>query len=74
MSRAIFNLSNAAAEARRFGGEEVPLDTDAGVFEYQTTDDQGRAVSLDKLDPQALASIRRRVGLARRFPTRRRAP
>ena len=68
VSRAIFNLSNAAAEARRFGGEEVPLDMDAGVFEYQTTDAQGRAVSLDKLDPQALASIRRRVGLARRFP------
>ncbi|MCB2006898.1 MAG: aldehyde dehydrogenase family protein, partial [Rhodoferax sp.] len=68
MSRAIFNLSNAAAEARRFGGEEVPLDMDAGVFEYQTTDAQGRAVSLDKLDPQALANIRRRVGLARRFP------
>ena len=68
MSRAIFNLSNAAAEARRFGGEEVPLDMDAGVFEYQTTDAQGRAVSLDKLDPQALASIRCRVGLARRFP------
>ena len=68
MSRAIFNLSNAAAEARRFGGEEVPLDMDAGVFEYQTTDAQGRAVSLDKLDPQPLASIRCRVGLARRFP------
>lgn len=68
VSRAIFNLANAAAEARRFGGEEVPLDMDAGVFEYQTTDAQGRAVSLDKLDSQALASIRRRVGLARRFP------
>ena len=68
MSRAIFNLSNAAAEARRFGGEEVPLDMDAGVFEYQTTHAQGGAVSLDKLDPQALASIRCRVGLARRFP------
>jgi acyl-CoA reductase-like NAD-dependent aldehyde dehydrogenase len=68
VSRAIFNLANAAAEARRFGGEEVPLDMDAGVFEYQTTDAQGRAVSLDKLDPQALANIRRRVGLARRFP------
>ncbi len=68
VSRAIFNLANAAAEARRFGGEEVPLDMDAGVFEYQTTDAQGRAVSLDKLDPQALAGIRRRVGLARRFP------
>ncbi len=68
VSRAIFNLANAASEARRFGGEEVPLDMDAGVFEYQTTDAQGRSVSLDKLDPQALAKIRRRVGLARRFP------
>src|SRR5690606_39994834 len=38
VSRATFNLANAAAEARRFGGEEVPLDMDAGVFEYQTTD------------------------------------
>jgi len=68
VSRAVFNLSNAAAEARRFGGEEVPLDMDAGVFEYQTTDAAGRPVSLDRLDPEALAGIRRRVGLARRYP------
>lgn len=68
VSRAIFNLSNAAAEARRFGGEEVPLDMDAGVFEYQTTDASGRAISLDQLDMEALAGMRRRVGLARRFP------
>jgi len=68
VSRAVFNLSNAAAEARRFGGEEVPLDMDAGVFEYQTTDAAGRPLSLDTLDPEALAGIRRRVGLARRYP------
>ncbi|MDT3678795.1 MAG: aldehyde dehydrogenase family protein [Burkholderiaceae bacterium] len=68
VSRATFNLANAAAEARRFGGEEVPLDMDAGVFEYQTTDASGRALSLDALDAEALARIRRRVGLARRYP------
>lgn len=68
VSRAIFNLSNSAAEARRFGGEEVPLDMDAGVFEYQTTDREGRPVSLESLDPDALAQMRRRVGLARRYP------
>lgn len=68
VSRAIFNLANAAAECRRFGGEEVPLDMDAGVFEYQTTDAEGRAVSLDQLDHDALAGIRRRVGIARRYP------
>ncbi len=68
VSRAIFNLTNAAAEARRFGGEEVPLDVDAAVFEYQTTDSEGRPVSLDKLDTAALSRMRRRVGIARRFP------
>jgi acyl-CoA reductase-like NAD-dependent aldehyde dehydrogenase len=68
VSRATFNLANAAAEARRFGGDEVPLDMDAGVFEYQTTDASGRALSLDALDPEALAKVRRRVGLARRYP------
>lgn len=68
VSRAVFNLANAAAEARRFGGEEVPLDMDAGVFEYQTTDAAGRPLSLDALDPEALAGIRRRVGIARRYP------
>jgi acyl-CoA reductase-like NAD-dependent aldehyde dehydrogenase len=68
VSRAVFNLSNAAAEGRRFGGEEVPLDMDAGVFEYQTTDSSGKPVSLEKLDIEALSDMRRRVGLARRFP------
>lgn len=68
VSRAIFNLTNAAAEARRFGGEEVPLDMDAGVFEYQTTDAGGRPIALDQVDYQALSAIRRRIGIARRFP------
>lgn len=68
VSRGIFNLANAAAEARRFGGDEVPLDVDAGVFEYQTTDVSGRPLSLDALDVDALAKIRRRVGFARRYP------
>lgn len=68
VARAIFNLTNAAAEARRFGGEEVPLDVDAGVFEYQTTDSQGRPVALAELDSDALNRMRRRVGIARRFP------
>lgn len=68
VSRATFNLTNAAAEARRMKGEEVPLDMDAGVFEYQTTDAQGRAVSLADIDTEAHARMRRRIGIARRFP------
>jgi acyl-CoA reductase-like NAD-dependent aldehyde dehydrogenase len=68
VSRALFNLTNAAAEARRFGGEEIPLDMDAGVFEYQTTDDQGGAIQLSDLDSEALNRMRRRIGIARRFP------
>lgn len=68
VSRAIFNLTNAAAEARRFGGEEVPLDMDAGVFEYQTTDAQGKPVALSSLDAGDLNRMRRRIGIARRFP------
>lgn len=68
VARSVFNLSNAAAEARRFGGEEVPLDVDAGVFEYQTTDSEGSRVSLDQLDLETLTRIRRRVGLSRRYP------
>lgn len=68
VARSIFNLSNAAAEARRFGGEEVPLDMDAGVFEYQTTDAAGQAVSLADMSQDDMARIRRRIGIARRFP------
>lgn len=68
VSRGIFNLRNAAAEARRSHGEEVPLDVDAGVFEYQTTDASGQAAALSALDFDKLAGMRRRVGLSRRFP------
>ena len=68
VSRGIFNLRNAAAEARRSHGEEVPLDVDAGVFEYQTTDASGSATELSRLDLDKLADMRRRVGIARRFP------
>ncbi len=68
VARGIFNLQNAAAEARRFGGEEVPLDVDAGVFEYQTTDENGQPVALAKLGVEALSRMRRRIGISRRFP------
>jgi acyl-CoA reductase-like NAD-dependent aldehyde dehydrogenase len=68
VSRGVFNLRNAAAEARRSHGEEVPLDVDAGVFEYQTTDASGKATALSALDFDKLAGMRRRVGLSRRFP------
>ncbi|AUT66755.1 aldehyde dehydrogenase family protein [Paraburkholderia terrae] len=68
VSRGIFNLRNAAAEARRSHGEEIPLDVDAGVFEYQTTDESGKATALSALDFDKLAGMRRRVGLSRRFP------
>lgn len=68
VSRGIFNLQNAAAEARRFGGEEIPLDVDAAVFEYQTTDIDGRPANLADLNTEALARMRRRIGISRRYP------
>jgi len=68
VSRAIFNLSNAAAEARRFAGEEVPLDMDAGIFEYQTTGEGGARIDLDHVDQEQLRAGSRRIGIARRFP------
>lgn len=68
VARSIFNLTNAAAEARRFSGKEVPLDMDAGVFEYQTTTADGAALNLSQADFNALAGARRRIGIARRFP------
>ena len=68
VSRAIFNLSNSAAEARRFSGEEVPLDMDAGVFEYQSTDASGKPIALQDLNLDKLSGMRRRIGIARRFP------
>jgi acyl-CoA reductase-like NAD-dependent aldehyde dehydrogenase len=68
VSRAIFNLSNAAAEARRFSGEEIPLDMDAGIFEYQTTAEGGARIKLDGADADKLRAGARRIGIARRFP------
>jgi glyceraldehyde-3-phosphate dehydrogenase (NADP+) len=68
VSRAIFNLRNAAAEARAFAGVEVPLDIDGSVFEYQNATADGGALDLSKVDFEALAGLRRRLGLARRFP------
>lgn len=68
VSRSIFNLRNAAAEARRFSGEEVPLDMDAGVFEYQTTSTDGASLDLSKTGFDGLSRSRQRIGIARRFP------
>ena len=68
VARSIFNLSNAAAETRRFAGEEVPLDMDAGIFEYQTTGKSGSRIDLTTADHEALIAGSRRVGLARRYP------
>lgn len=68
VARSLFNLTNAAAETRRFGGHEVPLDMDAGVFEYQTTTSDGAKLDLAKAPIETLAALRRRVGIARRFP------
>lgn len=68
VARAVFNLSNAAAEARRMSGEEIPLDMDAGVYEYQTTTTDGAPLDLAAADLDQLAAARRRIGIARRFP------
>ena len=68
VSRAIFNLSNAASEARRVAGEEVPLDMDAGIFEYQTTGSGGARIDLSQADGEELRAASRRIGIARRFP------
>lgn len=68
VSRSIFNLKNAAAEARRFSGVEVPLDMDAGVFEYQTASSDGASLDLSAAAFDTLNAARRRIGIARRFP------
>jgi glyceraldehyde-3-phosphate dehydrogenase (NADP+) len=68
VARSIFNLSNAAAEARRFAGEEVPLDMDAGIFAYQTTGSGGGRIDLASAGHEALIAGSRRIGIARRFP------
>src|SRR6056297_676067 len=68
VSRAVFNLRNAAAEARAWSGHEVPLDIDSSVFEYQTTATDGSALDLSKTDLDSLGKLGRRIGIARRFP------
>lgn len=68
VARSIFNLSNAAAEARRFAGSEVPLDMDGGIFEYQNTGSGGVRIDLANANRDAMLAGSRRVGLARRFP------
>ena len=68
VSRAVFNLRNAAAEARRFAGEEIPLDVDGSVFEYQTSGSDGKALDLASVDLQAVSRLKRRLGIARRYP------
>ena len=68
VSRAAFNLRNAASEARSFSGVEVPLDMDGSVFEYQSTSSDGTALDLTRTDFEELAGLRRRLGISRRFP------
>lgn len=68
VARSLFNLRNAAREARAFAGHEVPLDVDGGVFEYQTTTPSGGALDLGSTDLDLLARLGRRFGIARRFP------
>ncbi len=53
---------------RRIAGEEVPLDMDAGIFEYQTTGAGGARIDLANVDAEQLRAGSRRIGIARRFP------
>ena len=68
VARSVFNLCNAAGEARRFAGTEVPLDMDGGTFQYQNTGSAGGRIDLTKTDESALIAGSRRIGLARRYP------
>ena len=68
VSRALFNLRNAAAEARAFSGAEIPLDVDASVFEYQIATTDGGQLDLANTDLDTLAGLGRRIGLPRRLP------
>lgn len=68
ISRSLLNLRGAAREARAFGGEEVPLDIDGAVFEYQTASADGSPLDLSKADLATLNGLGRRMGIARRFP------
>ena len=68
---AIFGLNSdqrGFLEACWYASEEVPLDMDAGVFEYQTTTADGSPLDLTRADFAQLAAVRRRIGIARRFP------
>ena len=47
---------------------EVPLDVDGSVFEYQNTMADGGALDLSTVDIEQLSNLRRRLGIARRFP------
>jgi acyl-CoA reductase-like NAD-dependent aldehyde dehydrogenase len=67
VSRSIFNLRNAAAEGRRFGGEEVPLDVDEAVAVYQTV--PGDHANLDRDTSGHVHHIRKKIGLVRRLPS-----
>ena len=68
VARSVFNLANAAAEARSFAGHEIPLDMDAGIFEYQTTGANGERLRLADADAEKLHAASHRIGIARRFP------
>lgn len=68
ISRSLLNLRGASREARAFGGQEVPLDIDSAVFEYQTANADGTALDMKGADLETLGSLGRRVGIARRFP------
>ncbi|MDF1777575.1 MAG: aldehyde dehydrogenase family protein, partial [Rhizobiaceae bacterium] len=68
ISRSLLNLRGASREARAFGGQEVPLDIDSAVFEYQTANADGSALDMKDADLETLGSLGRRVGIARRFP------
>lgn len=68
VSRSLFNLRNAAREARNFAGQEVPLDVDESVFAYQTTRPDGSRLDMADADIETLSNLGRRFGVARRFP------
>jgi len=67
VSRGVFNLRNAAVEARRFGGEEVPLDVDEAVAVYQTVPGDQAALGADGAGH--VQQVRKKIGLVRRIPS-----
>lgn len=67
VSRSLFNLRNAAREARNFSGHEVPLDVDESVFAYQTARPDGSPLDIGSENIESLSNLGRRVGLSRRF-------